>query len=100
LFVAPAGGFASCVDASPGHRSAHVCVALFVVLWASFRTAGNQLHGPFVCIDMRVLNRCAVARQEADGGISAYFSSWLRTRAQAQEVRSGQRRKLAVGDFE
>jgi hypothetical protein len=69
--------------------------------WLTVRAGARQVFGCAVPrVRSHILFLCTVARQEAEGEVGAYFSSWLRTRVQAQEVRPGQLADKAVDESE
>ena len=70
-----------------GRRSPRV--ALLVCPWCELASGRCTVARPPLA-RRHVLYLFNVAWQEAKGEVGAYFSPWLRTRAQAQEVRPGQ----------
>jgi hypothetical protein len=76
-----------------------VCVALLVAPWCELASGRCTVARP-PHVRRHVLYLFNVAWQEAEGEVGAYFSPWLRTRAQAQEVRPGQLADKAVDESE
>ena len=99
LLVAPAGVASLSPLARPWSDGPPVCVALLIGSRCELAPGRCPVARP-PRVRTHVLFLCTVARQEAEGEVGAYFSSWLRTRAQAQEVRPGQLTDKAVDESE
>ena len=80
-----------------GRRSPRV--ALLVCPWCELASGRCTVARPPLA-RRHVLYLFNVAWQEAKGEVGAYFSPWLRTRAQAQEVRPGQLADKAFDESE